>query len=82
MIAVPNASYYGLSGGSKQWDNPDEFDDTTEAFGVTVTHHLHCVASLKAQLYRYRRGDSLNDHEWEHALHCTEVNIDAHRDIP
>lgn len=45
MIAVPDPSIYGLSGGGKVWENPADFDDKTEAWTVSVMHQLHCLVS-------------------------------------
>jgi hypothetical protein len=25
------------------WENPDDFDEDTEAYTVSVMHHLHCL---------------------------------------
>ena len=43
MIAVPDPSIYGLSGGGKIWENPKDFDDKTEAWTVSVMHQIHCL---------------------------------------
>lgn len=45
MVAVSNPARYGLYGGGKMWENPDEFDEHTEAYTVSVMHHLHCLVS-------------------------------------
>lgn len=50
MVAVPNPKQYGLSGGGRDWENPEEFDDETEAYTVTIMHQLHC---LVRNIYAY-----------------------------
>lgn len=43
MVAIPDPKLYGLSGGGRDWENPHEFDDKTEAYTVTIMHQLHCL---------------------------------------
>jgi hypothetical protein len=48
MVAVSNPARYGLHGGGKMWEDPEDFDETTEAYTVSVMHHLHCLVSIQS----------------------------------
>lgn len=43
MVAVSKPARFGLHGGGKMWENPDDFDDDTEAYSVSVMHQIHCL---------------------------------------
>lgn len=73
MVAVSNPARYGLHGGGKMWENPNEFDDTAEAYTVSVMHHLHCLGNIKQYFHNARRGEVMTDDELAHLSHCTEV---------
>ncbi|WQF88034.1 Putative mycotoxin biosynthesis protein UstYa [Colletotrichum destructivum] len=73
MIAVPDPSIYGLSGGGKVWENPADFDDKTEAWTVSVMHQLHCLADFKKNFNNLRSGGALNDGQYAHLTHCVEI---------
>ncbi|TIC91104.1 Oxidase ustYa [Colletotrichum higginsianum] len=73
MIAVPDPSIYGLSGGGKVWENPADFDDKTEAWTVSVMHQLHCLADFKKNFNNLRSGGALSDGQYAHLTHCVEI---------
>ncbi|EPE24425.1 hypothetical protein GLAREA_08277 [Glarea lozoyensis ATCC 20868] len=73
-IWVPQPSNHGYGGGVKLIDHavhPEEFEDTTEGFSVSVMHQVHCVAELKRALIQYRK-DGVTQIADEHLDHCTE----------
>ncbi|KZL80406.1 hypothetical protein CI238_03412 [Colletotrichum incanum] len=73
MIAVPDPSIYGLSGGGKVWENPEDFDTKTEAWTVSVMHQLHCLADFKKNFKNFRQSSVLSDGQYAHLTHCVEI---------
>lgn len=43
MVAIQDPKRFGLSGGGKDWESPEEFDESTEAYTVSIMHQLHCL---------------------------------------
>ncbi|KAK2614899.1 hypothetical protein N8I77_001689 [Diaporthe amygdali] len=73
MVAIQDPKRFGLSGGGKDWESPEEFDESTEAYTVSIMHQLHCLADFKNHFLTFRNTSILSEGDFAHLSHCVEI---------
>ncbi|KAI9829256.1 MAG: hypothetical protein M1819_006436 [Sarea resinae] len=77
FIAFDDPSLGGVTGkGMRMADvalQPSDFPETSEGFGVSVMHHLHCVKTIKRGLVDLEAGMPMTHKRHNHVHHCVEM---------